>query len=308
VYITNATTGLNVIAHSLSLGPADEVLASDQEYGAMDRTWRFLSQKHGYKYINQRVPLPSTNQEDIVDLFWEGVNPYTRVIFLSHIASSTSMIFPVEIICQRARNAGIITVIDGAHAPGQIPLNLDRLGADYYVGNLHKWLCAPKGSAFLFARPNVQPLIEPLIISWGWEPEKPGPSPFIDQLEWTGTRDIAAFLAVPDAIRFQEENNWDQVRTDCHALAAQALHDISSLTGLPPLYPDSPAWFCQMGSTELPVHTDLDRLKLCLYENHRIEIPLIVWQGRKLIRFSFQAYNDEKDLERLLEALTAYGA
>jgi isopenicillin-N epimerase len=308
VYVTNATTGLNVIARSLSLGPGDEVLASDQEYGAMDRTWTFLSQKCGFKYINQRVPLPATNKDDIVDYIWEGVTPHTRAIFLSHIASTTSMIFPVETICQRAREAGIITIIDGAHAPGQIPLDLDALGVDFYVGNLHKWLCAPKGSAFLFARPYVQTLIEPLIVSWGWRPEIPGPSPFIDQLEWTGTRDIAAFLAVPDAIRFQAEHDWDRVRESCHALASQAIQRLSSMTGLPPLYPDSPAWFGQMVSSELPVTTDLERLKRCLYEVHHIEVPVIPWQGRKLIRISFQAYNDEKDLESLLEAVRAFDA
>ncbi len=252
VYITNATTGVNIVARSLHLKPGDEVLASDHEYGAMDRTWRFLSQKQGFRYINQPVRTPIASITDFVDQFWQGVNSQTRVIYLSHITSPTAIIFPVKEICDRARQAGILTVIDGAHAPGQIPLDLDALGADFYTGNLHKWLCAPKGSAFLFARPDVQPLLEPLVISWGWESDHPGPSHFIDILEWAGTRDLAAFLAVPEAIRFQMDHDWEFVRARCHNLAAATQQRIAKLTGIPPLHPDSPAWFAQMGAASLP--------------------------------------------------------
>ena len=159
VYVTNATTGINIVAHSLDLNPGDEVLSTDHEYGAMDRTWRFLSRKRGFKYVNYTISIPVTSQDEFVQQFWAQVTPATRVIYLSHITSPTAMILPIEAITQRAREAGILTVIDGAHAPGQIPLSLDAIGADFYVGNLHKWLCAPKGSAFLYARPEVQALI-----------------------------------------------------------------------------------------------------------------------------------------------------
>ncbi len=169
VFVQNATLGVNIVARSLMLAlePGDEVLASDHEYGAADRTWRFLCGQHGIKYINQPIPLPLESDEEMLEQFWRGVTPRTRVIFISHITSPTALIFPVEKICRRAQAAGIITVVDGAHTPGHIPLHLDALGADYYAGNCHKWLCAPKGAGFLYARPQRQELLQPLIVELG---------------------------------------------------------------------------------------------------------------------------------------------
>ena len=208
VYVTNATVGLNIVARSLDLRPGDEVLTTDHEYGALDRTWRFLCAKHGAKYIRQPVPVPIDDRRaaDVVEAVWSGVTDRTRVLFISHITSPTAITFPIKPLIDRARERGIVTIVDGAHAPGQIELNLRELGADFYSGNLHKWLMSPKGSAFLYARKEMQHLVEPLVVSWGWEAEKPGPSRFVDEQEWTGTRDIAAFLSVPAAIQFQRES------------------------------------------------------------------------------------------------------
>ena len=140
VYVPNATFGVNLVARSLDLGAGDEVLTTDHEYGACDRVWRFLGQKRGFRYVQQHIPLPTSSPEEIVAHFWQGVTPNTKLIYLSHITSSTALRLPVEAICQRAREAGILTLIDGAHAPGQIPLNLTEIGADFYTGNCHKWL------------------------------------------------------------------------------------------------------------------------------------------------------------------------
>ncbi|MEW6240549.1 MAG: aminotransferase class V-fold PLP-dependent enzyme, partial [Chloroflexota bacterium] len=152
VFTQNVTIALNIAARSLGLGRGDEVLGTNHEYGALDRTWRFLAKERGFAYINQSIPVPLANEGQFVETFWQGVTPRTRVIFLSHITSPTATIFPIREIIERARGAGILTVIDGAHAPGQIPLALDSLGADFYGGNLHTWLCAPKGAGFLYAR------------------------------------------------------------------------------------------------------------------------------------------------------------
>lgn len=302
VYTQNVTIALNIVARSLELGPDDEVLSTDHEYGAMDRTWRFLSREHGFPYINQPVEL--TSHEALVESFWRVVTPRTRVIFLSHITSPTATIFPVERIIQRAKERGIITIIDGAHAAGQIPLCLDSLGADFYGGNLHKWLCAPKGAGFLYARPEVQHLLKPLVVSWGYEPLTPSGSNFIDYNEWWGTRDIAAFLAVPAAIRFQQEQDWAKVRSACHRLAVETWKRIHDLTGQRPLHIDPETWFAQMTVSTLPADTDIVIFKRRLYDEFRIEIPLIDWQGNKLLRLSVQGYNSKNDMDRLLGALS----
>ncbi len=301
VYTQNVTISLNIVARSLDLGPGDEVLTTDHEYGAMDRTWRFLSKERGFAYIRQ--PLALTSQDDVVESFWSRVTPRTRLVFLSHITSPTALILPVERIIQKARQAGILTVIDGAHVAGQLPLALDALGADFYGGNLHKWLCAPKGAGFLYARPEVQHLLKPLVVSWGYESETPSASTFVDHHEWWGTRDIAAFLAVPAAIEFQAAHAWDAVRAECHTLVRDTQQRICDLAGLPPLHSDGEGWFAQMAAAPLPASTDLAALKTRLYDIHRVEVPLIDWNGRKFVRVSVQGYNTRRDTDALLAAL-----
>ncbi len=303
VYTPNVTVALNIVARSLDLGPGDEVLASDHEYGALDRTWRFLAQERGFRYRNHSVPLPLTTPQAFIETFWRAVTPRTRVIFLSHITSPTALIFPVEAVVRRARREGILTVIDGAHAAGQIPLRLDELGADFYGGNLHKWLCAPKGAGFLYARPEVQPLLKPLVVSWGYQAETPGPSRFIDEQEWTGTRDISAFLAVPEAIRFQAEHNWEKVRAACHALLRETVERVCALSGLPPLVGES--WYAQMAAIPLPDSADLAAWKARLYDEARIEAPFLNWQGRKLLRVSIQGYNTRRDVDKLVKRMAS---
>ena len=303
VYVPNATTGLNIVARSLHLKPGDEILTTDHEYGALDRTWQFLCRQTGAVYKQQPVPLPLTTADDFIEQFWAGVTPRTRVVFFSHITSPTALIFPAQEICRRARQAGIISIIDGAHAVGQIPLDMQTIGADFYSSNAHKWLCAPKGSAFLYARREMQCLVEPLVVSWGYESEKPGASKFIDEQEWTGTRDIAAFLSVPAAIDFFAAHDWARVRLECHALAQSARSRIAALTGLPPLCPDSSDWYMQMFAAPLPP-CDAAQVKIRLYDEFQIEVPIVTWQNRQFIRVSIQAYNSTDDIDRLIEALS----
>jgi len=311
VFVPNATTGLNVVARSLPLEPGDEVLATDHEYGALDRTWRFVCGKRGATYVNQAVPLPLESPEQVVEAVWAGVTPRTRVLFLSHITSPTALTFPVAELVRRARDAEILTVIDGAHAPGQISLELDRLGADFYSGNLHKWLCSPPGSAFLHARREVQHLLEPLVVSWGWNrgTEVDGlldlgesASRFVDEQEWQGTRDPAAYLSAPAAIRFQAEHDWPSVRAACHELLREARRRIEELTGLPGICSDSSEWYAQMAAFPLPA-CDAGMLQQRLYDEYSVEAPVIEWNGRQLVRVSVQGYNTQDDVERLVDAL-----
>jgi isopenicillin-N epimerase len=302
IYVTNATVGLNIVARSLDLRPGDEVLTTDHEYGALDRTWRFLCAKHGAKYVRQPVSVPIRSVEEVIETIWSGVTDRTRVLFISHITSPTAITFPIKPLIDQARERGIITIVDGAHAIGQIDLNLRELGADFYSSNCHKWLMSPKGSAFLYARKEMQHLVEPLVVSWGWEAEKPGSSKFVDEQEWTGTRDIAAFLSVPAAIQFQRDHDWPRVRRECHELVRYARQQVSAFTNLAPLTPDDEQWFAQMSALPLP-SCDLDVLKRRLYDEYRIEIPVIRWNDRCFARISIQGYNTRADVDVLCTAL-----
>lgn len=306
VYIPNATHGVNIVARGLRLQLGDEILTSDHEYGACDFTWEFLAAKSGAKYIHQPILLPVSSPDEILKQFWAGVTERTRVIYLSQITSPTALRLPVEAICQRARQRGILTLIDGAHAPGQIPLDLTALAADFYTGNCHKWMLAPKGAAFLYARREVQPLIEPLVVSWG-QGGAPGfgsGSRYLDLLQWTGTRDPAAFLSVPAAIDFMRVHNWDSVRRDCQRLLTEALTDLQALTGLAAPYPPDSGFFAQMAIAPLPPDADLLLWKSRLYDEFKVEIPLIAWNDQKFVRISIQAYNTRADVDALLTGLS----
>ena len=302
VYFPNPTTAANMAVRSLALGPGDEVLATDHEYGAMERTWHFYAERAGFSYIRRPMPLPMTTAEAFVDAFWGGVNEHTRVIFISHITSPTALRFPVEAICQRARAAGILTIIDGAHAPGQISLDLHAVGADIYIAAAHKWLCAPKGSAFLYARPEVQAWLKPLVVSWGYDSAAPSESHFIDYHEFQGTRDFSAALATPAAIDFQAAHDWPAVRADCHALVQGARQRINEMTGLDSICPDSTDWFGQMAAIRLPA-IDFGHVSTQLWEHYHIEVPLTNWNGQAFVRISCQAYNSAEDVEALIRAL-----
>lgn len=305
VFVTNATTGVNIVARSLKLEPGDEILATNHEYGAIDRTWRFLCGKNGARYVHQPMLLNVTTPAEFVEQFWEAVTPRTRIISLSHITSPTALIFPLAEICRRARQAGILTIIDGAHAPGQLLLDLPNLGADFYSGNCHKWLCAPKGAAFLYARPEVQELIEPFVVSWGYESLKPSGSRFVDWLEWQGSKDFSAYLAVPAAINFQAKYHWGEVRASCQRMLTTTRQRIEALTGLPPVYPEAAIeyeWYKQMAVMRLPKCDPL-RLKNRLWDEFKIEVPIIVWNDETLLRVSVQGYNTQSDLDWLVQAL-----
>jgi isopenicillin-N epimerase len=304
VFVPNATVGANIVARSIPLQPGDEVLSTDHEYGACERAWRFACDQAAAHYVRQPIPLPLTDPQEVVEALWQGVTEQTRVIFLSHLTSPTALVFPVEEVCRRARAAGVLTMVDGAHAPGQLDLNLDAVGADFYTANCHKWLCAPKGSGLLYARPGAQHLLKPLVVSWGRENGTPVESLFQNYFRWTGTDDPAAHLAVPAAIDFQQQHDWCAVRRRCHAFASETRARINALTGLASLCPEAPEFFAQMVSVRLPRTVD-PALSVRLREEYSIEVPMSRYGDDPLLRVSFQAYNPPGDADALVEALAA---
>jgi isopenicillin-N epimerase len=274
-FVPNATTGLNAVARSLRLGPGDEVLLGDAEYGGMERLWEFV-RRHTGACVTRR---PFLELEP---------GPRTRVVFCSHIEWSTGRVNDLAPLAALTRAKGSLLVVDGAHAPGQLDLHLDSLGADVYSGNCHKWMCAPKGSGFLYARPEVHESIEPAIVSWDWLDD----ASFVHRHRWQGTRDPSAYLAVPAAIAFQAEHDWPAVRERCRQL-------LSSLE-LPfaPLTDD----YVQMRGFRVD-HPDPRALERRLYDEHRIEVPVVETPAGWVMRVSVQAYNDESDLASLTRAV-----
>ena len=312
-FIPNATTGVNIVARSLDLQPGDEILTTDHEYGACDATWRFVCERTGAIYRRVEIPLPLRRDEFAARILAQ-VTPRTRLIFLSHITSTTALIFPVEAVCRQARERGIPTLIDGAHAPGQIDLNLVELGADYYTGNGHKWMCGPKGAAFLHAQPQHHARLHAPVVSWGYVAEDlaeglqgghtgfdayTGTGTLQRRLQWQGTRDLSAWLALPAAIAFQRRLGWPAVRRRCHSLAIEAMHRLRSRWGLEAIGADDD--FAQMVPIPVP-HADAEGLRRQLFEDSRIEVPVTTHAGRRFVRVSVQGYTTPQDLQALMDA------
>jgi isopenicillin-N epimerase len=303
VFVDNATWGVNVIARSLSFEPGDEVLTTDHEYGACEMSWEWPLRKQGAKLVKQAIPLPVTTHEEFVETFWAGVTPKTKVVYLSHITSPTALIFPIQEICRRAREAGILSVIDGAHAPGHLDLDMQAIGADVYTGNLHKWLSTPKGSGFLYVRPEHHHWVESLVISWGWGRKGIDPnSTFVERNEWQGTRDHSAYLAVPAAIEFRKNNNWPAVQAECNRMLRATKERLEDLFDMPPLCPDNGEWFVQMSACWVR-HDNPEQLKQRLIDEFNVEIPVVGRNGQPGVRISVQAYNTQDDLDALVNAL-----
>jgi isopenicillin-N epimerase len=275
VFAPNATSALNAVIRSLRIRPEEEILTTKHEYGAVLRTLGFI-----------RANVVQVEPDELV----ENISIRTRAMVVSHITSPTALVLPVEEICAAARHAGVLSIVDGAHVPGHIPLNLASLGADVYAGNCHKWLCAPKGAGFLWARPEHQDWIEPLVVSWGYH-EAAG---FGERHGWQGTRDPSAYLSVPKAIELHATFDLGAAR----ALADEAetrvtRYGLRSLRGM-----RSPVM--RAFTVRSP---DPARLQRRLYEEHRVEVPVYEWEDTTLLRVSIGPYNDQSDLERLIRAL-----
>ena len=302
VYITNPSFAVNIIAKSFPLEEGDEMLATDIEYGACDRTWDFYCNQKKAIYKRQKISLPITTKEQFIEDFFKGLTPKTKAIFISHITSATALIFPVKEICEIAKSKGLITIVDGAHAPAHIDLKINELAVDFYVAACHKWMMAPKGASFLYAHKSVQHLCEPLVVSWGYKAAKPSDSQFLDYHQMIGTRDFSAFLTIPKCIQFMQDYNWLEVSKKCRAIVLDNAASFYALLGTKPISPLTNEWIGQMIS--IPIHTkEPEVLQRKLFTAYNIEIP-IMRQGEDIyMRYSINAFNTLENLEALRNAL-----
>lgn len=300
-FVRNATHGMNLVARSLPIGSGDTVLTTNHEYGAVDRMWQALCSETGAKLKRVQIPLPVRCSQDLIDAIVEQIDSSVRVLTFSHITSASSLRFPVEELVNVAAKAGIISVIDGAHAPGQIPLDLDRLSADFYVGNCHKWLLSPKGAAFVHVAGKWTDHIRPPIVSWGNISK--GSNALLLENEWQGTADISAALAVADAIAFLESHDWfNEVIPNCTRLLDRATSCLLEITGQHDIYGSAELRSPQMASFLLP-EGDHSSLHSRLFEEYQVELPVFAAPQGNLFRISLQAYNTEQDITRLAAAL-----
>lgn len=339
LFVDNATVGMNLVARSLPLTAEDEILVNDHEYGAVLRIWRHRCEETGARLRMVRPPDRLTSVDDFVEPIREAITARTKLIVASHVTSATALILPIEKICSLGRERGIPVCVDGPHAPAAVPIDLERMGCDYYTASLHKWLAAPFGSGFLWVRPRHQPALRPVVTSWGGSLAGRAPH-WHDEFNWSGTRDYGPWLAIPSAIRFfeelprdavrvgwlrhrlaefgpapgpdlphQSETGWSLFRAYSHRLAAEARRLLEQVTGIAAPIPDSPAWYGPMISLPLPEtvpgvpHGSMHPLQDALWRAHGIEVPVVTWRDRRWIRVSCHLYNTVADLETLRDAL-----
>ena len=307
--VVNATTGLNAIIKSIQFNKGDEVLISNHEYGALEKTWQFIKTKYKIKINVVKVTLPLNSEDQFIHDFTKKFNNKTKILFLSHITSPTALLFPIKKLIRLARQKKIITIIDGAHVPGHIDLNLNTLNADFYSGNCHKWMMSPKGAAFMWSSSKYKNHLDPLIVSHGWNKKNKsinqkgalGNSRFIDMFEYNGTKDPAAWLSVPASIRFINDlKNKKLFKTQSNVLYEYSLK-LSKIFKLP-LLADRKFLPPLMISLPIPKVNELE-FQRKLYKNYNIEIPIIPWEDKSFARISYQLYNSIKDLEKLEYAL-----
>jgi isopenicillin-N epimerase len=302
VYVTNPSFAINMIAKSFPLEAGDEILATDIEYGACDRTWEYYCKKKGATYRRQKINLPITTKEKFIEDFFKGYNEKTKAIFISHITSATGLILPAEEICAIAKSKGLITIVDGAHAPAHTPLDLSSIQADFYTGACHKWMMAPKGCSFLYATKSVQPICDPMIVSWGYQAAKPSHSNFLDYHQMIGTRDFSAFLTVATCIEFMEQHDWKSVGQKCHEMVLAHAPRFFSLMNSTPISPLNSEWIGQMIS--IPIQTpDPEKLQRTLFLDYKIEVPIMRQGNDVYLRYSINAFNTVDNLDALYNAL-----
>jgi isopenicillin-N epimerase len=302
VYTTNPSYAINIVAKSFKLNPGDEILSTNFEYGALDRTWNYYCKKAGAKFVRQNISLPLVSKEKFIEEFFSGLTSKTKAIFISQITSTTALVFPVKEICEIAKAKGLFTIVDGAHVPGHIHLDLAEIKADVYTGACHKWMMTPKGNSFLYVKKEFQKLFDPLVVSWGYESVYPSHSQFLDYHQMQGTRDFSAFLTTPKAIEFLKENNWIQTAADCRKLAHSNYKRFCDLFGSQPLCRVSDEFLGQMCSIPLK-SSQPEKLQRVLFEKYKIEIPVMKHENYVFIRYSIQGYNTQEDLDVLYNAL-----
>lgn len=316
VFVRNATMGVNAVLRSLDFRDGDELLTTNHEYNASANALHYVAQRVGAKVVVADVPFPIASPRQVIDAVVSKVNERTKLLLIDHVTSQTALILPIEAIIAELNARGIDTLVDGAHAPGMLPLDLEKLGAAYYTGNCHKWICAPKGAAILSVREDRQHLIRPTAISHGANSPRSDRSRFQIEFDWVGTDDFSAALSIAKALDVVPQlagTDWPGVMRRNRELALEAQRHISGVLGISP--PAPAEMIGSMAAFPLPDSAGgsdwtwpyFEPLQDELFFSHQIELPVFAWPAppKRLLRVSAQIYNDMSDYEKLGKALRA---
>jgi isopenicillin-N epimerase len=319
VFVRNATEGVNAVLRSLELAPGDELLCTSHGYNACNNALQFVAERSGASVVVAKVPFATGGPEVVIDAIEAAVTPRTKFALIDHVTSPTGLIFPVETLVNKLRARGVLVMIDGAHAPGMLPLHLNALGADFYTGNAHKWLCAPKGAAILHVARAHQKMVRPPVISHGANDKRAHRSRFHLEFDWTGTFDPSAILALPAALAFMRKlapdahgDGLNLVREHNHQLVLQARALLCEQLRCPQLAPQT--MLGSLATVQLPASNaqaaldapfSFDPLHPQLFEEHRIEVPVFRFDGGRYLRVAAQWYNHIAQYQALADALNA---
>ncbi len=313
-WVPNATAGVNAVLRSLRFERGDELLTTDQSYGACRNTLEYVARKSGLRVIEVQLPFPVSGPEEVLDKILSAATDRTRLALIDHITSPTGLVWPIEQIVERLADRGVDVLVDGAHAPGMLPLSVDDIGAAYYTGNCHKWICAPKGAAFLHVPLRRQEGIHPPVISHGASWPATRRSRFLLEFDWLGTMDPSPYLCVPEAIRVigaMLDGGWPAVMERNRRLALEAREILCDVLNQPAPCPEE--MIGTLGAVPLPDGSPeplasflyVDPLQDALLEQYQVEVPLIPWPAppKRLVRISAQLYNRRAEYERLAMGL-----
>lgn len=313
-FVRNASAGVNAVLRSLRFEAGDELLITDQGYNACNNAARFVAERAGAKVVVAKIPFPLASSDEVVDAITAAVTDRTRLAIVDHVTSPTGLVLPIDAIVDELHRRGVDTLVDGAHAPGQLDLDVAAIGAAYYTANFHKWVCAPKGAAMLWVRPDRQDEIHPAVISHGWSSPRPRKR-FLEEIDWQGTDDPTSYLCVPKAIAHVGslvDGGWSAIRRKNRALALEARDLLAESLDVAPPAPDD--MIGAMAALPLPDGAPrapegalyFDPLQRILLEEHRVAVPISVWPAspHRLVRVSAFLHNERGDYARLAEALT----
>ncbi|MBC8203307.1 MAG: aminotransferase class V-fold PLP-dependent enzyme [Planctomycetes bacterium] len=301
-FVENATTGIGCVLQSLSLSKGSEIVSTSHVYNGVRQLLRSYVEKNSCTYREIDIPTPIATNDEIVSRILDGFSSQTTLLVIDHVASVTGIVFPVAKIISACRERGVAVLVDGAHAPGMLDLSINALSPDWYVGNLHKWVCGPPGAGFLWVNSQYLNSTHPMTVSHFYE------QGFTNEFDWQGTRDITSILGAAIAVEWGSTIGWQKIRSHNHRIATEMQKRLVDLWGVVSMSPLDGSMIGAMASVQLPAHYRFDEQELSafqarMYHCSRVEVPLMLWQGTPVVRLSGQLYSKSDDIDLFLAAL-----